>query len=75
MIVSFTFIQNDCFLCQSIQKEKKLSKDENTEDIILPTPSSPPPQKKPQMIWSCKALAILIYVYFIYIVLPWFRNF
>lgn len=34
------------FLCQSIQKEKKLSKDENTEDIILPTPSSPPPQKK-----------------------------
>lgn len=48
MIVSFTFIQNDCFLCQSIQKEKKLSKDENTEDItcILPTPSSPPPKKK-----------------------------
>lgn len=46
MIVSFTFIQNDCFLCQSIQKEKKLSKDENTEDIILPTPSSPPPPKK-----------------------------
>lgn len=45
MIVSFTFIQNDCFLCQSIQKEKKLSKDENTEDIILPTPSSPPQKK------------------------------
>lgn len=47
MIVSFTFIQNDCFLCQSIQKEKKLSKDENTEDItcILPTPSPPPPKK------------------------------
>lgn len=32
------------FLCQSIQKEKKSSKDENTEDIILPTPS-PPPKK------------------------------
>lgn len=78
------FLRYDCvfyiyskwlFFMSKYSKRKKIKQRWKYWRYYLTYPFLPPPKKKPQMIWSCKALAILIYVYFIYIVLPWFRNF